>query len=118
MASKIKMRLEEEMRETFAERLRVAMAAAGVKGADVVRSLDVSPATVSKWVKGTAFPGTHHLMEFCKLTGCSVDWVMEPSRVDTVNTELPSRQMEGFVEDLRSITYRIEDAISRGALRD
>ncbi len=96
------------MRQTFGERIRVAMAVANLNGRDVSRALNVSPMAVSKWSNGKSFPDSRHLIQFCNLTGSSVEWVMEPSRVDIKSTELASRQMEGFVEDLRAVTSRLE----------
>ncbi len=66
----------------FGQRIRVAMAAANINGIAVANVLGVSPQAVSKWAKGKAYPSSKHLVEFCKLTGCSLDWVMEPSPVD------------------------------------
>lgn len=111
MKGDIKQKLELEMRQTFGERIRVAMAVSQKGGTEVSKALGVSRTAVHKWARGQAFPSSKHLMEFCELTGCTMDWVMEPARVDIRTTELPFRQVEGFVEELRSITYRLEGRI-------
>lgn len=71
----------------FAERLRVALAKSNMSGAALGRQLGLSSNAVAKWANGHCCPRSSELVKICKILGCSLDWIMEPSPVDVWNTE-------------------------------
>lgn len=40
------------------------------------KRLGVSAAAVSQWCSGDVCPMVHHLVEICRLTPCSMDWLL------------------------------------------
>lgn len=60
----------------FAQRLRVAMAAAEVTPRQLARECGVSPQAVYKWMRGLCAMRAQHLMVICKMTGANLDWLM------------------------------------------
>ncbi len=76
-----------DTRNAFAQRLRVALASANIRAAHLAERCEVSPQAVAKWTGGTAYPNSAHLMTICKMTGCSLDWLMWPQPVDIRSTD-------------------------------
>jgi len=99
-----------DVQAVFSERIRVAMAVKKATYRDVADAVGSSPMAVSKWANGEAFPSSGHLMEFCRFTGCSMEWVMHPTRVDLKETDHPLAQMKAYIDDLKTAAYRIENA--------
>lgn len=65
----------------FAERVRVALAASEVSPRQLAKACDVSPQSVSKWMKGKCAPRSSHLIILARMTGANLEWLMTPSRV-------------------------------------
>lgn len=65
----------------FAERVRVALAASEVSPRQLAKVCDVSPQSVSKWMKGKCAPRSSHLIILARMTGANLEWLMTPSRV-------------------------------------
>ena len=73
--------------QAFGERLRVAMAVARLSGQRIASECGVSRQAVHKWESGKSFPNSANLMKVCELTGCSLEWLMWPARLDIRSTE-------------------------------
>ena len=82
----------------FGERLRCALAVANLTRADLARTLIVSTQAVTKWTTGQCSPRSSHLVEICRLTGCSLEWIMAGEPVDI---QSPSKARK---EHLASVT--------------
>lgn len=108
--SDIRQNILADVQAVFSERVRVAMAVKQATYRDVADAVGTSPMAVSKWANGESFPSSGHLMEFCKFTDCSMEWVMHPTRVDLKSTDHPLEQMKTYIDDLKTAAYRIENA--------
>lgn len=73
--------------EAFGMRARVALAAARVGRTPLARECKVTPQAVQRWCDGTAMPSSGHLLIICRLTGCSLEWLMWPHPVDMQSTD-------------------------------
>jgi transcriptional regulator with XRE-family HTH domain len=62
------------------------MAASNISGSWIAQECGVSRQAVSKWEHGKNAPSSENLMKFCKMTGCSVEWLMEPTALDIRST--------------------------------
>lgn len=71
----------------FGQRIRVALAVANKRQAELARECDVTPQAVARWCAGETYPTSANLMTLCRFTGCSLEWVMWPHPVDVKSTE-------------------------------
>lgn len=71
----------------FGMRVRVALAASQVSRTALARECSVSPQAVQRWCDGTAMPSSRNLLTFCRMTGCSAEWLMWPHPVDVQSTD-------------------------------
>lgn len=92
----------------FAERVRVALAASDVSPRQLAKACDVSPQSVSKWMKGKCAPRSSHLLVLARMTGANLEWLMTPSRVplranppETTNSGGSDDADEGATMDFR-----------------
>lgn len=99
--------------DAFGQRIRTAMAVSRITGARLAAECGVSRQAVHKWEVGTAAPSSAHLMKFCDLTGCSVEWLLDPTPLDIRST---LRAPDG-VHAKALIRQVIEDMASDGVLR-
>lgn len=66
----------------FSERLRAVRGARARTLADVAIACDCSAQAVHKWEAGEAYPSSKRLVALCRYLACSMDWIMEPDRLD------------------------------------
>ena len=59
--------------ELFGENLRNQLYAKGKTQADISRNLNVTEASVSRWVNGQSVPRANMIDRLCKYLGCSVE---------------------------------------------
>ena len=69
------------------ERFKVARARAGLTLQEVARICDVTPQAVKKWEDGYCMPSSRRLMDLCVAFDCSLEWIMNPNRLDFHSTE-------------------------------
>lgn len=80
----------DDLKAVFAQRLRVAMAAAGMNRSSVARALGVTPSCVQSWTRGRTMPNSATLLELCRVLGTTTEFLMEPRPVDVRSaTEAP-----------------------------
>lgn len=65
-------------RSVFAQRVRVAMAAAGVTPASLSRDADISRYSIDDWCRETATPNRSTIEKFAKATGAPLGWLAIP----------------------------------------
>lgn len=100
----------------FAQRLNMALDAAGMSGADLARKLGISDAIVSQYRSGKYKPRDERLYEIAQILGCSPAWLLgldTPISEDELTAELTEMigQLDK-VEKARAIDY-IEYMIAR-----
>jgi transcriptional regulator with XRE-family HTH domain len=71
----------------FGQRIRVALAVANKRQADLARECGVTPQAVKRWCAGETYPTSGNLIALCRFTGCSMEWVMWPHPIDVKSTE-------------------------------
>lgn len=70
--------------DTFAARLRIALAARNMRAVALMEPCGVSSAAVSKWTTGECYPAASKLVALSKALGVTVDWLMgQPERVES-----------------------------------
>ncbi len=68
--------MRDHVRMDTSEKIRFAMVAQRLTGADLARRLLVSPSTVTRWRTGATRPRGLHLVALAKLLGCSPQWLI------------------------------------------
>lgn len=61
------------MKEIFAENLRNQLYLNRMSQSELARKLNVTEASVSKWVQGSSIPRTKKFEELCKVLKCTID---------------------------------------------
>ena len=95
--------------DKFANRLTIAMDAAGMSAADLARRLGISDAIISQYRSGTYKPRQNRLYEISQILGVSPAWLLgldEPVTEEQLNDELAALlgQLDE-VEKARAIDY-------------
>ena len=75
--------------EVFAQRLRVALAAAGLSRASAAAQCGTSKGSMIRWAAGECRPPANMLPSLARATGASIDWLMWPEPVDV--TTIPQK---------------------------
>lgn len=95
--------------DKFANRLTIAMDAAGMSAADLARRLGISDAIISQYRNGKYKPRQNRLYEISQILGVSPAWLLgldEPVTEEQLNDELAALlgQLDE-VEKARAIDY-------------
>lgn len=80
-----------ELRALMARRLKAARYAYKENAAAVARELEISPQTLNAYERGRNFPDEMFLVQFCRITGCTTDWVFLGKMQSSISPEMASR---------------------------
>ena len=76
-------------RRAFSTRLRVAMTAKSIRRKDLAIALGVTVDTVQGWMGGGYLPRPASLLALPEVLDCSLDWLLDPSPIDTHTPNAP-----------------------------
>lgn len=74
----------EEQSPYLRQRLRVALAAAGLTQSELARQMCVANGTVTRMLNDGSGLSSKNLVGFCRVTGCSIEWLLCGEPVDVV----------------------------------
>ncbi len=67
---------------TFPQRLRAVRAARQKTLSEIAEAIGCSGQAISNWENGTHYPNSSKLVALCKFLDCSLDWIMDPEKMD------------------------------------
>lgn len=73
--------------QALGQRVRIAMASSRVTRQAVADACQVSPQAVQRWCDGSSYPSSSKMMTFCKMTGCSAEWLLWPHPANIQSTD-------------------------------